>query len=125
MLHQPNSWVLKDLTVDRYVSWTGPGAPWQLPPSGALAAALVAIEQSTPRAVADQRRRPAAHVLATEPIPPEIKPVARTSRTCLTAPVLLVQVESAILRREWFDPDRARVPLRNYAETWMEQRPGL
>jgi hypothetical protein len=25
-----------------------PGAPWQLPPSGALAAALVAIEQGTP-----------------------------------------------------------------------------
>ena len=29
------------------------------------------------------------------------------------------------LRREWFDPDRARVPLREYAETWIEQRPGL
>ena len=37
----------------------------------------------------------------------------------------LVQVESAILRREWFDPDRARVLLHDYAETWIEQRPGL
>jgi hypothetical protein len=37
----------------------------------------------------------------------------------------LVQVEGAILRREWFDPERARVPLREYAESWIEQRPGL
>jgi integrase len=37
----------------------------------------------------------------------------------------LVQVETAILRREWFDPERARMQLRDYAETWIEQRPGL
>ncbi|HET9257656.1 MAG TPA: site-specific integrase [Pseudonocardiaceae bacterium] len=37
----------------------------------------------------------------------------------------LVQIEGAILRREWFDPERARVPLREYAESWIEQRPGL
>jgi integrase-like protein len=34
-------------------------------------------------------------------------------------------LESAILRREWFDSDRARVPLRDYAEAWIEQHPGL
>ncbi len=37
----------------------------------------------------------------------------------------LVQVETAILRREWFDPERAKVQLRDYAEAWIEQRPGL
>jgi hypothetical protein len=36
-----------------------------------------------------------------------------------------VQVETAILRREWFDPEWARVQLRDYAEAWIEQRPGL
>jgi integrase len=37
----------------------------------------------------------------------------------------LVQVETTILRREWFDPERAKVQLRDYAEAWIEQRPGL
>jgi integrase len=37
----------------------------------------------------------------------------------------LVQVETMILRREWCDPDQARVALRDYAQTWIEQRPGL
>jgi integrase len=37
----------------------------------------------------------------------------------------LVQVETTILRREWFDPERARTQLGDYAETWIEQRPGL
>lgn len=37
----------------------------------------------------------------------------------------LVQVETAILRHEWFDPERAKVQLRDYAEAWIEQRPGL
>ncbi|MGB7795859.1 MAG: tyrosine-type recombinase/integrase [Pseudonocardiaceae bacterium] len=37
----------------------------------------------------------------------------------------LVQVETTILRREWFDPERAKVQLRDYAEAWIEQRSGL
>jgi integrase len=37
----------------------------------------------------------------------------------------LVQVETTILRREWFDPERVRMQLGDYAETWIEQRPGL
>ena len=37
----------------------------------------------------------------------------------------LVQVETTILRREWFDPERAKVQLRDYAQAWIEQRPGL
>ncbi|PZS12417.1 MAG: site-specific integrase [Pseudonocardiales bacterium] len=37
----------------------------------------------------------------------------------------MVQVETTILRREWFDPERASVQLRDYADTWIEQRPGL
>lgn len=37
----------------------------------------------------------------------------------------LVQVETTILRREWFDPERARIQLGDYAHTWIEQRPGL
>jgi integrase len=37
----------------------------------------------------------------------------------------LVQVETTILRREWFDPERAKVQLHDYAQAWIEQRPGL
>jgi hypothetical protein len=37
----------------------------------------------------------------------------------------LVQVETTILRREWFDPERASVELCVYAQAWIEQRPGL
>jgi integrase len=37
----------------------------------------------------------------------------------------LVQVETTILRREWFDPERASVELCAYAQAWIEQRPGL
>jgi len=37
----------------------------------------------------------------------------------------LVQVETMILRREWFDPERAKVELRDYAAAWIEHRPGL
>ncbi len=37
----------------------------------------------------------------------------------------LVQVETTIIQREWFNPERASVQLRDYAETWIEQRPGL
>lgn len=37
----------------------------------------------------------------------------------------LVQVETTILRREWFDLERAKVQLRDYAAAWIDQRPGL
>lgn len=37
----------------------------------------------------------------------------------------LVQVETTILRKEWFDPERANVELRDYATAWIDQRPGL
>ncbi|WFE25764.1 tyrosine-type recombinase/integrase [Solwaraspora sp. WMMD791] len=34
-------------------------------------------------------------------------------------------VESQLARREWIDPDRARVTLGDYAQRWIEQRPNL
>ncbi|MBP2475724.1 integrase [Crossiella equi] len=37
----------------------------------------------------------------------------------------LVQVEGKVLRREWTDPDRAKVRLADYAESWIKERPGL
>lgn len=37
----------------------------------------------------------------------------------------LVQVETTILRREWFDPERTSVQLHNYVWAWIEQRPVL
>jgi integrase len=33
--------------------------------------------------------------------------------------------ESEVMRGEWTDPDRARVLLRDYAEQWIRERPGL
>jgi integrase len=34
-------------------------------------------------------------------------------------------VEAQILKGEWTDPDRGKVKLRDYAENWISQRPGL
>ncbi|MGD9528896.1 site-specific integrase [Pseudonocardia sp.] len=33
--------------------------------------------------------------------------------------------EAEVMRGEWTDPDRARVPLHDYAEQWIRERPGL
>ena len=49
----------------------------------------------------------------------------RTFDTATSADRWLVQVETTILRREWFDPERASVQLRDYTQAWIEQRPGL
>ncbi|MFB9906816.1 tyrosine-type recombinase/integrase [Allokutzneria oryzae] len=37
----------------------------------------------------------------------------------------LVHVEGAILRREWTNPDQAKIRLCDYAESWIAERPGL
>lgn len=37
----------------------------------------------------------------------------------------LALVESQIYRGEWADPERGKVGLKDYAETWIAQRPGL
>lgn len=37
----------------------------------------------------------------------------------------LVQVESTIMRQEWMNPDRAKVSVKEYAERWITERPGL
>ncbi|WP_055483136.1 tyrosine-type recombinase/integrase [Sphaerimonospora mesophila] len=34
-------------------------------------------------------------------------------------------VEAQIIKGEWTDPDRGKIKLRDYAETWISQRPGL
>jgi integrase len=37
----------------------------------------------------------------------------------------LTLVEAQLTRRDWTDPDRGKVRLADYAEDWIEQRPGL
>ncbi|MDU0289218.1 tyrosine-type recombinase/integrase [Saccharothrix longispora] len=37
----------------------------------------------------------------------------------------LVHAESTIARREWTNPDRAKVQLKDYAEAWIRERPKL
>lgn len=34
-------------------------------------------------------------------------------------------VEAQIIRGEWTDPDRGKIKLQDYADTWISQRPGL
>ncbi|MEV0750830.1 N-terminal phage integrase SAM-like domain-containing protein [Streptosporangium sp. NPDC050280] len=34
-------------------------------------------------------------------------------------------IEAQIIRGEWTDPDRGKVKVKDYAETWISQRPGL
>ncbi|GLW10337.1 hypothetical protein Misp01_54650 [Microtetraspora sp. NBRC 13810] len=34
-------------------------------------------------------------------------------------------VEAQIIKGEWTDPDRGKIKLQEYAETWVSQRPGL
>lgn len=37
----------------------------------------------------------------------------------------LTQLEAQLLRGDWIDPDAGRVSLREYASTWLRERPGL
>ena len=37
----------------------------------------------------------------------------------------LMLVETAMAKGEWIDPVRARIRLQDYAERWIEERPGL
>lgn len=37
----------------------------------------------------------------------------------------LTLVEAQMARREWIDPERAKIRLRDYAGRWIAQRPGL
>src|SRR5262249_53735543 len=37
----------------------------------------------------------------------------------------LTLVEAQIYRGEWTDPERGKIELQDYAETWIRQRPGL
>ncbi|MEV4175016.1 hypothetical protein [Nonomuraea sp. NPDC049709] len=34
-------------------------------------------------------------------------------------------IEAQVIKGEWNDPDRGKIKLREYAETWIAQRPGL
>jgi integrase len=52
-------------------------------------------------------------------------PAPATFRTERDAERWLVNVEGAIMRREWIDPERARIRLQDYAETWIAERAGL
>ncbi|WP_250214477.1 tyrosine-type recombinase/integrase [Acrocarpospora catenulata] len=37
----------------------------------------------------------------------------------------LTLIESQIIAGEWTDPERAKIKLKDYAETWIKERPGL
>ncbi|GAA1521624.1 hypothetical protein GCM10009677_63390 [Sphaerisporangium rubeum] len=37
----------------------------------------------------------------------------------------VTMIEAQIIRGEWTDPDRGKVKVKDYAETWISQRPGL
>ncbi|PRY32586.1 tyrosine-type recombinase/integrase [Umezawaea tangerina] len=52
-------------------------------------------------------------------------PAPETFATERDADRWLVHVESAIARREWTDPERAKIRLQDYAESWISERPKL
>ncbi|MCC5579702.1 hypothetical protein IMZ11_29150 [Microtetraspora sp. AC03309] len=37
----------------------------------------------------------------------------------------LTLIEAKMISGEWTDPDRGKIKLKDYAETWISQRPGL
>jgi len=54
-----------------------------------------------------------------------MRPADRTFSTQTDAEVWLSVMEADIVRGNWFDPDAGRVPLGEYGERWIAERPGL
>jgi hypothetical protein len=54
-----------------------------------------------------------------------VRTAPRTFETETSASRWLTLTEAEIVRGEWIDPDAGRVPLGEYAATWIAQRPRL
>ncbi len=54
-----------------------------------------------------------------------MRPAPHTFPTFTDADVWLMVTETEIRKGAWVDPDAGRVPLRDYAERWVEERPAL
>lgn len=54
-----------------------------------------------------------------------LRPAPHTFPTKGAAEAWLTNVEADMLRGEWRDPDAGRVPLDEFAERWIKERPGL
>jgi hypothetical protein len=54
-----------------------------------------------------------------------LHPADQTFPTQTDAEVWLSVIEADMVRGTWFDPDVGRVPLGEYAERWIAERPGL
>jgi hypothetical protein len=54
-----------------------------------------------------------------------MRPADRTFSTQTDAEVWLSVMEADIVRGNWFDLDAGRVPLGEYGERWIAERPGL
>ena len=54
-----------------------------------------------------------------------LRPADRTFPAKGDAEVWLTRKEAEILNGEWIDPDAGRVPFGQFAEAWIEERPGL
>ena len=53
------------------------------------------------------------------------RPAPRTFAFKTDAERWLALMEAEIVRGDWIDPDAGRVTFGKYAETWIEERPGL
>jgi integrase len=72
------------------------------------------------------RRLPSGRWQARYPGPDGIdRPAPATFPTKADADAWLTNVEADMLRGEWRDPDSGRVGLRDFAERWVKERPGL
>jgi integrase len=72
------------------------------------------------------RKLPSGRWQARYPGPDGIdRPAPSTFRTKTDADVWLANVEADMRRGAWIDPDAGRVPLGEYAATWIAERPGL
>jgi integrase len=54
-----------------------------------------------------------------------MRPADRTFRDKTAAEVWLIRKEAEILNGDWLDPDAGRIPFGEYAQAWIEERPGL
>lgn len=72
------------------------------------------------------RKLPSGRWQARYPGPDGIdRPAPGTFPTKADAVAWLTNVEADMLRGEWRDPDAGRVPLAEFAERWVKERPGL
>jgi hypothetical protein len=73
------------------------------------------------------RKLPSGRYQARYPDPETglLRPAPETFDTLTDADVWLMVTETEMRKRTWFDPDGGGVPLGEYAERWIAERPGL